>query len=166
MENNVLAIVLHGKSYKSFNSFRAVFEDIDILLKEELSNYEIKRFSERKINIIDFALNNNGAITLKQLLNSVLVGNIDYVPNINYIKQFINNIVFEKEEASLNIKYGLNKVNDSIGQIILDLTMFMDINERSNINHLHNFNIINTELYKAFNWAITDDYKEIMNNYE
>ncbi|MEA5403187.1 TIGR04255 family protein [Arcicella sp. DC2W] len=166
-ENNVLAIVLHGKSYKSFNSFRTIFGEVEILLKNELSNYQIKRLSERKVNIIDFTLNdNNGAITLKQLLNSELVGSIDYIPNINYIKQSINSIVFEKDEASLNIKYGYNKINDSIGQIILDLTMFTGLNTISNKNLIDTFSDINTELYRAFNWAITDDYKEIMKSDE
>lgn len=162
-ENNVLAVGLNGKSYESFISFIQIFQIVDELLQNNLAKYKVKRFSIRKINLIDFNLNNNNGVTfLKQLINSELIGNIDYTPNINYIKQSINSIVFEKESARLNIKYGYNKINDSIGQIILDLVMFFDYdNNKTNIDH---FDFINNELYQAFNWAIAEEYKKIMNN--
>lgn len=162
-ENNVVAILFHGKSYQSFQNFERLFNLInEKLIEKELSKYKIKKFSERKINLIDFATPiNNGLSFLKQLINSQLVGNIDYVPNSNFIKQSINSIVFEDDNALLDIKYGYNKINNDIGQIILDMVLFVNVDK--SLTYFENFEKINTVLYRAFHWAITDEYKQILN---
>ncbi len=161
-ENNILAIIFHGKSYESFQNFKKIFTLVnDRLLNRVLSQYSISKFSERKINLIDFQIsNNNGLSLLKQLINTQLIGNIDYTPNSNFIKQSISSIVFEDEKANLNIKYGYNKINEGIGQIILDMVLFLNIDKPC--SHIENFEKINTALYRAFHWAITEEYKELM----
>lgn len=162
-DQNMLSISFLGDSYVSFSSLQEVFEPIKLLLDTELAKYSILRFSERKINLIDFNIQQtNGVLLLKQLINSQLIGNIDYTPNTSYIKQAISSITFEKQNANLNIKYGYNKVNDIIGQIILDLTITFE--KDNNIASISNFEVINSELYRAFNWAITDEYKKLMNH--
>lgn len=163
-EGNILTILFHGESYKSFSSIEPFFNRITELLQSELSKYRIQRFSERKINLIDFKIRDNEGLTmLRQLITSSLIGNIDYVPNLTYINQSINSISFEKPDTRLNIKYGYNKINASISQIILDLTITTENNKKES-SIIEYFETINSELYKAFNWAITEDYKKLMNH--
>lgn len=163
LDNTSLSYTIGGKSYTSFDDLKNELDLINVFFKlAEIK--KVKRVAIRKINIIEFEVNNNASDLLALLISPELLSNLNYFPDNQFIIQNIQTINYQKEGFKLNIKYGLNIPpipNQEIGQIILDIDLF-SINQIESKETIRIAEDINNEIFNVFNWAISDKTKEIL----
>ena len=142
-------------------------EDITHLNKFfELCKIEnIRRLAIRKINIVEFKISDNPSEILEFLITPELLSNLNYFPNANLIRQNIHTINYHEDSYRLNLKYGLNvppPPNTELGQVLIDIDLF----NSSTINVSEIFNIadsINSEIFNIFNWTISENILQLLN---
>lgn len=160
----LISITISGKKYLNFDDLTTDFEKISKTL-DLCSIKHINRVAMRKINIIEFKNNENPSEILDFLLNPNLIGNLDFFPSREKMKQSIQTINYQDNNNYLNIKYGLNvpnQLNSKIGQLIIDIDLFKqeDIDKNKFIPILSE---INSEIFNIFNWVINKKTKSLLN---
>jgi uncharacterized protein (TIGR04255 family) len=162
----ILAILKDGITYtvagKVYKNFNHISSDLELIYKV-LTTLEIKtieRIAIRKINIIDFEIpatmkdtDNVGVMQL--LLHPELLNNINYFPSKSNIVQSIHNLLFAKEDVTLNLKYGVIQPNisEKKGQVLVDIDLFKQRELKSETS-LTLFKEINEEIFNIFNWSM------------
>lgn len=163
IDNSTLSLTVGGKSYISFSELRTDIE----LIQEFIALFEIRTLNKvaiRKINIIEFIVDGNASAFLSHLVSPDLLSNINYFPDNQFIKQNIQTVSYQRDEFKLNIKYGLNipPIPDKeIGQIIIDIDLF-STSQTDASNMLDIAKGINDEVFNVFNWAISENTKNIL----
>jgi uncharacterized protein (TIGR04255 family) len=167
IDNTSLSYTIGGKSYTSFDDLK-----MDLVLLNSFFGLseikKVKRIAIRKINIIDFVVNTNASDFLAHLVSSELLSNLNYFPDTQFIRQNIQSISYQKDDFTLNIKYGLNipkTIDKEIGQIILDIDLFNTSQIDSN-NTIRVAEEINNEIFNIFNWAISDNTKNLLDGHD
>lgn len=153
----------NGKAYKNFSKLK---NDL-INVTEFFKLCDIKTLSRvaiRKINFIDFTLDDNPVGILDFLFNENLIGNLNHFPNTSKINHNIQSLNYYDNSNYLNIKYGLNIPNmkGTIGQVIIDIDLYTSRTVRSN----ELFSIatdINNEIFNVFNWIVSDQTLKLLN---
>jgi len=167
IDNSSLSYTISGKSYTSFDDLKIELELLNSFF--ELTQIKkLKRIAVRKINIIEFKVNENASDVLALLISPELLSNLNYFPNNKFIMQNIQTINYQKDDFKLNIKYGLNIPpipNQEIGQIILDIDLFSTSPIESN-ETIGRAEEINNEIFNVFNWAISDKTKSILDGHD
>lgn len=163
IDNSSLSYTIGGKSYTSFDDLKSDLELLNSFFELTKIN-KVKRVAIRKINIIEFVVNNNASDFLAHLISPELLSNLNYFPNTQFISQNIQTIYYQKDDFKLNIKYGLNIppiTNKEIGQIILDIDLF-NTSQIDSYNTIRVAEEINNEIFNIFNWAISDNTKNLL----
>ncbi|MFN0199959.1 MAG: hypothetical protein ACKVTZ_00475 [Bacteroidia bacterium] len=162
-QENEITLFFDGVEYQSFKDAKGVLAILNDFMQENLADQHILRIVEQKVNIVEFVLNNevSGLTIFKELINEKLLGNIDYIPNINYFNQSLNKISFTNENKQLNIQYAYHQANEKVGQVVLEL--LLQIEKKETTLNTDMFYEMNMEIFNAFHWAITESYKSVMN---
>ena len=157
-----ITLNIAGKEYKSYQQLKQDIDRVVNFLKMCNIN-ELNRVAIRKINVVDFKYHeNNPYPVLSSLVNSNLLGNLEYYPANDSMKQNLHTLVYKKNGYNLNIKYGLNiPPLPALGQLMIDLDLFhlgkTPIAEIFNI-----LDGVNQEVYNAFNWIITENLLSLL----
>lgn len=165
VDKHSFTYTIDGKNYKNFETLIEELNKINQILKILKIN-SIKRIAIRKINIIEFDIDNierdNPTGALEYALNPDLVSNLNYHPQTEYIRRNIQTINYQKDENRLNLTYGLIVLPSSrVGQVIIDIDLFsMSLYEASDIFSIANN--INNEIFNIFHWAISKNIEELL----
>ncbi len=159
-----LTITFNGAVYVNFEQLK---EELDMLNNffKLFKIQVVKRVSIRKINLIEFRFLENASDTLKYVINPELLGNMNYFPSSELIKQNIQNIRYESGKTTLNLRYGLNVPptnNSDLGQIILDIDL-ISLEETDVENVFKVADSINKEIFNIFRWAISPGTINLLN---
>ncbi len=160
-----ITLTMSGKVYESFNRLDSLIKKIVSIL-EVLSIDYINRIAIRKINIIEFKINEGEQKApidiLEQLLNPRLTNEINYLPKRENINHYIQSLNYNIDEDFVNIRYGLNVPDpNNTGQVIIDIDLYSKINMAINqidIKAKH----INSEIFNIFNWVVSDNTIKIL----
>ncbi|MEX2593721.1 MAG: TIGR04255 family protein [Anditalea sp.] len=164
---NSFSLTITGKAYKNYDGLK---NDLS-LLNKFLDSFQIKqinRIAIRKLNIIEFRPEDNPISILSYLMNQNLLANLSYFPNSNLINQNIQSINYKSGNFYMNLKYGLNmlpsqKPDNNSGQVIIDIDLFnLESNPTSEIFKISD--VINSEIYNVFNWVISQNTINLLNN--
>ena len=155
-------LTINDSVYKNFENICSELKLIcEVLVLLEVTH--INRVAIRKVNIVDFEIptnmNETYSIGVMQLLiHPELLNNINYFPSLNSIVQSIHNVLFRKDETTLNLKYGMMQSvpTEKKGQILLDIDLFNESSIESS-GVLNTFSEINKEVFNIFNWAMKPD---------
>jgi uncharacterized protein (TIGR04255 family) len=156
---------VEGNVYSRYNSVLSDLEKIIEFLRI-CDIKKVKRFSIRKINIVEFKNNDNPNGILDLLLNKALINNNDAFPNMNNINHNIHSVNFVNENYFLNLKYGMNilpQLNSERGQLIIDIEI-VNKNEILLLEILKESGKINSEIFNVFDWVINENTKNLLNN--
>lgn len=164
INSNSFSLTISGRVYKDFNSFKDDLNKLEAFLSL-CSIKEVKRLAIRKINIVEFKISENPCDILTMLINPDLLGNLNYFPNPKNIKHNIQSLNYKNENHYLNIKYGLNilpQPSEEIGQVLIDIDLF----NTSKVNIKDVFvqsDEINSEIFNIFNWVISENTLNLLN---
>jgi len=173
-EDGEKTLVIDSKSFtftnngKNYINFETLLEDINKIEKvfKILGIQKVNRIAIRKINIIEFAINNiekeNPSEALEYTLNPELISNLNYYPDIKFIRRNLQTINFHKGQDRLNLNYGLVVLpNLKTGQIVIDIDLFtLSVNEFDRV--LSVAKNINDEIFNIFHWAISKNIEELL----
>lgn len=165
----ILAVLKDGINYTLtgdvYKNFEHIHPELDLISKV-LSNLEIEiieRMAIRKINIIDFeipaTLTDVDNINIMQmLLHPELLNNMSYFPSKRNIVQSIHNVLFSKEDVTLNLRYGVIQPNisENKGQVLVDIDLFK-VGTIKSSEALNLFRDINNEIFNIFIWSLKSD---------
>lgn len=163
ISHSSIALNVTGKEYQSYEHLK---QDIQRVIGF-LTTFEVKdvnRIAIRKINVLDFKYqDNNASQVLGSLVNVNLLGNLDYYPAKESMKQNIHTLVYSKNGYNFNVKYGINiPPLPGLGQLILDFDLFCI--SKKPVNDIINISDdINQEIYNAFNWIATENLLTLLN---
>lgn len=165
IKDNVVSLSFDsGLEYESFESSKEYLELI-ISFFEKINVDHFKKFSIRKINIVEFQNDDNPNGIVYFLLNNSLIGNIDCFPNMKLINHNLQAVNFANEDYFLNLKYGMNippQTNSKLGQVIVDIDMIK--NTKTMLTDMKDIAVeMNGEIFNVFNWIISDNMKRILN---
>lgn len=160
-----LTLTMSGKVYESFNRLDSLVKKIVNVL-EVLSIDYIDRIAIRKINIIEFKINEGEQKApidiLQQLLSPQLTSEINFLPRREKVNHYIQSLNYNIDENFLNIKYGLNVPEpDKTGQVIIDLDLYSKISLAVNQIDIK-AKQINSEIFNIFNWVVSDNTIKIL----
>jgi uncharacterized protein (TIGR04255 family) len=171
----ILAILKDGVTYTVTGSVYKNFDAINselTLIQKALEILEIKileRIAIRKINIIDYEIPSTMKDTdtvgvMELLLHPELLNNMNYFPSKGNIVQSIHNVLFAKDDVTLNLKYGVIQPNvaEKKGQVLVDIDLFKQgkIESKSTCSLMKE---INEEIFNVFNWSMkAESIKHLM----
>lgn len=168
----IVAILKDGITYTlngtEYSNFSKVNTDLKIIfgILNPLGIETINRIAIRKINIIDYEIppqfeGTDNVSIMQMLLHPSLLNNMDYFPSKNSIAQSIHNVLFVKENITMNLRYGVMQPNilENKGQVLLDIDLFQqgDIPTSKTYDLLEE---INLEIFNVFNWAMKPEAVE------
>lgn len=163
VDNGLIKYIVDGVNYEGFESVKQSLCGVLPLLKS-LDVIEIKQASLQKINIFGFDTNDNPVGALKDLINSELLGNIDYCPNSKLQKQNIGSVIYQDDNEQFNIIYGLSVIpqtsNPTKGQIVVDI--LRSSNNVATESLWSKIDSNNSEIFNAFNWTISERAKQLL----
>ncbi len=166
ISNESLTLTISGRDYKSYLELKDLIYNINEFFKC-CNIIEIYRIAIRKINIIEFnySASNSSIEILSSVINEHLIGDVNYLPKSQFIKQNMHLISFNNENYNLNLKYGLNIPqipSQNIAQVIIDIDLFN--NSTSPIGDMITISDnINKEIFNAFNWSINESFLNLLN---
>jgi uncharacterized protein (TIGR04255 family) len=165
ISNNSILLTVNGAAYKSFQTTLNHFNEINSILEICQIN-KVNRVAVRKVNLLEFEINENPCDILNLLINPELIGNIAYAPSQQSINHYIQSLNYNNNDYFLNTKYGLSipkQMESKIGQIIIDIDLYNQ--SKTPINNIINISQeINSEIFNVFNWVISDKFLELLNN--
>jgi uncharacterized protein (TIGR04255 family) len=163
ISNSSIALNVTGKEYQSYEHLKQDIQRIVSFL-DTCELKEVNRIAIRKINVLDFKYqDNNASQVLSSLVNVNLLGNLDYYPAKDVMKQNIHTLVYNKDRYNFNIKYGINiPPLPGLGQLIIDFDMF-NVSKNPVQDIINVSNGINQEIYNAFNWIATENLLTLLN---
>ena len=169
--NKRLIIKIGRKNYKTFKESVIPYIKIAKTFIESVSKLDkIQSCEIRKINIWPYS-----NIASKRTLTETLMGKIfskellengnfkSQIPENQNVTQWMNEKVFKGEYSSLKLKYGFiaKDENHDKERIILDSSIEMlQPTDLSDIEDV--FNQLNTILFNAYHWSITEQIIQIM----
>ena len=162
INDTTFSFTLNGKSYKNYNNLKSDLNQINDFF--ELCKIKtLNKVAIRKINIVDFTLDDKPVGILNFLFNDNLIGNLNYFPNSPKINHNIQSLNYRDQNNYLNVRYGLNIPNPkaSTGQVIIDIDSYKI--EKSETSKLYEIaDPINDEIFNIFNWLISEEMIEVL----
>lgn len=172
--NNAMTYTIMGVVYTDFDTLKNDLATACDFLNE-IGVDIVSRIGIRKVNIIGFNTNNpDPTFVLKEMLSPEILSNMGSFPTPEKIKNFIQTISYNANNYQLNINYGLSSVNSGPvvqGTNTLRGTIIIDIDllhiENSQLNQIWPLSDeINTEIFNVFNWAISNNARNILRGNE
>ncbi|MFI3297884.1 MAG: TIGR04255 family protein [bacterium] len=168
VDNGLIKYVVDGDSYMGYEDMVDTLKDISTIF-ESLKIVSLQKISLQKINIFGFETKDTSIDALKDLISLSLLGNNEYFPNSNDIKQNVNSIIYNNDVSHLNIIYGLyvppsinlNEVKK--GQVIVDINI-SHTSSLLTVGLWDKMNELNDELFNVFNWVINDNARKLLDN--
>ncbi len=161
---SLLSYTVSGRAYKNYSTLKEDLDQLDTFIK--LCDIKsVNRIAIRKINIIEFMDEENSPEMLNYIINSDLLGNLNFFPYPGKINHNIQLLNYQDGKDYLNIKYGLNilpKNATKIGQILIDIDLF----SLESIDSMKVFDVsdkINKEIFNIFNWVISENTLNLLN---
>ncbi len=158
-----------GKGYTNFddflteiNKFKAVYDISGIK--------EFNRVAIRKINIIEFSpregFKNLSVDFLPVIFNNAIVDSYLIFPGRSNIEQGITTLNYISGDNRLNLIYGLLPFNNQTKRhsVMLDIDVFSTASSFKTGKLSTKLTEINSEIFNIFNWAISEQAKEFLNN--
>ncbi len=160
--NDGITYTVTGTTYKNFDTIISELELIEKVLAT-VGITTLERVAIRKINIIDYEIptsmpDTDTSSVMELLLHPELLNNMSYFPSKNNIVQSIHNVIFTKDEFTLNLKYGAIQPNplEKKGHVLVDIDLF----KQGNIEGKNTCSLlkeINEEIFNIFNWAMKQE---------
>lgn len=164
IDRTMLSLTVSGVVYRDYYSLKEDLTKIEDFLK--LSNIsELNRIAIRKINLVEFKLEDNANDVLSALINPNLTVNQNYFPNSEKITHNIHSLNYRDGDAFLNIKYGLNvppNTNTKIGQILIDIDLYK-LTKLESSAIFEASDEINSEIFNVFNWVLSNKTLSMLN---
>jgi len=158
-----LNFTVSGKAYKCFSDLNSELVKIGEFL-ELCSIKNVVRLAIRKINIVEFKINDTPTDVLSFLLNSELVSYLNAFPNKEHINHSLQVLNYKDNNNYLNLKYGLvipQNPNTTHGQLVIDIDMYKQESIKKE-DIVSESKIINSEIFNIFSWLINDNTKKLL----
>lgn len=167
--NTSAIVTVLGNAYRKYEEIIPVLEKVKTVLMNTGVN-ELKRVSERKVNIITFTSQENSLSSIfSDLFAPGIVDSIEAFPQPETLRQSMHSIVLNKDSYRLNLNYGAPEFDNTqrplTGSIVVDIDL-IKFGSSQITKLLDHTTELNSEIFSVFSWVTSDKMKREIMGYE